>query len=697
MSQISTEENEGVQYILNDDDFVLDTTDEGEDLNDVILSDGTRAILVNGHILQSDPQTIFLQEGDDISQYLINTNDGGILIADTENTTDAQKTDDTEVIQYIDDEGNFVSEPTNILYVNEDGVPIKEEDLVNYEIAQSIEPEEENYQTQVINPSQLLTKQESEEYFANILDQNEYQYAILKDGNLHIQTVPAEAGQVSELECSDVPTLDVSNIRGTNLLTGQSVSLEGYIEKITKKIGTCNPYTLIGEESNNRKRRVKKSLKGLLNMKLNLGVTSSGKRLVGKVVHVGTKEVSSKKENQKKLLPDCKNETHAGPIQIPSQQSKSPDGCSGASGDRLTTVPLAVGACGIDSVNNDHSMYSRSIESMVEPPPLLNVISQDSASFRQMADTLTNLMSTDNLKTKLQEKTLMISVVEGNDQSSEEPTKNIFHCSGHMEVESGYDEHGNYLENWSFVPYHNVEELFQSRSFQDKKINSSTCKYEDVTNVSLINTLQKNNKRLIRVVIDPENMCFKCHKDFQSNRNLKDHLENIHFQCSVCEKSFKSIQDVRQHKQEHTKTGKLFICANDECHKLFASKDLLLQHTKTHKLEALEQQDTQDYSCSEPVLKKLLYKCEICSKAFCSIRDMNFHKNITHTSKLYGCEICKRSFSRYANLQRHAEIHKGSAEMFSCDICGCSYHYMSSLTRHVVNTHIKTVEADKTT
>lgn len=73
--------------------------------------------------------------------------------------------------------------------------------------------------------------------------------------------------------------MDLSKITGKNLITGQTVTLHGYIDKLQRK----NVEMLA---TNTNHRRQKNDLDKLLHKKLMLCKTNDGKRLVGKIIHV---------------------------------------------------------------------------------------------------------------------------------------------------------------------------------------------------------------------------------------------------------------------------------------------------------------------------------------------------------------------------------------------------------------------------
>lgn len=126
-----------------------------------------------------------------------------------------------------------------------------------------------------------------------------FQYAILKDGKLHLQ--PCESQYItditednlfhqveSEEENSNFSTVkngivDVSSITGRNLLTGQKVTLDSYLGKLKKNLKNSEKK---GSSTADAVIRRKFLLNSLLNKKFKLGKTANGKQLVGKIIQI---------------------------------------------------------------------------------------------------------------------------------------------------------------------------------------------------------------------------------------------------------------------------------------------------------------------------------------------------------------------------------------------------------------------------
>lgn len=167
--------------------------------------------------------------------------------------------------------------------------------------------------------------------------------------------------------------------------------------------------------------------------------------------------------------------------------------------------------------------------------------------------------------------------------------------------------------------------------------------------------------------------CDQCDKGFMSNYDLEDHKAShlgrktficefcgnaysqksylvahkrvIHriqksapkeFQCNICNKSFATEQNLRNHVGLHSQT---FLCA--QCGKKFATNHALKLHGRKHTGE-------------RP------YECMVCSKAFARSAALRVHK-LTHTGERpYVCDLCGQSFTQRSSMMVHRRKHPGS-------------------------------------
>lgn len=166
----------------------------------------------------------------------------------------------------------------------------------------------------------------------NEQQQPQYQYAVLKNGKLHLQTLDIvdavhcienneqnqqlqerlEAFQQSitmDDASSATSTIDLDKITGRNLITGQTVTLDSYFDKLQRRLAAadvnnqCLSYnskkrrrTNSYQESHSANKKVNKNNTpndSFINKKIVVGKTSNGKRIVGKIVRV---EVGGKKD-----------------------------------------------------------------------------------------------------------------------------------------------------------------------------------------------------------------------------------------------------------------------------------------------------------------------------------------------------------------------------------------------------------------
>ncbi|XP_014249120.1 zinc finger protein 883-like isoform X2 [Cimex lectularius] len=144
-------------------------------------------------------------------------------------------------------------------------------------------------------------------------------------------------------------------------------------------------------------------------------------------------------------------------------------------------------------------------------------------------------------------------------------------------------------------------------------------------------------------------------------------------QCQMCDRSFKTIEDLTKHKASHEKSRN-FIC--EICFKGFHQRRELVRHSLTH-------------TGFKP------FSCETCGKAFSRrdklTRHMRTHIMPKRTSKaIYKepptCEICLKVLSSPHELSRHILTHS-FFKPYQCNYCTSSYCRKDKLVKHIRNIH----------
>jgi len=130
--------------------------------------------------------------------------------------------------------------------------------------------------------------------------------------------------------------------------------------------------------------------------------------------------------------------------------------------------------------------------------------------------------------------------------------------------------------------------------------------------------------------------CGICGKEFKHQytlvRHLPVHTDERNFQCNECEKAFRQLSTLTQHKASKHSNSKPYVC--EICTKSFNRVSILINHKKTHTTEKH-------------------YKCEICEKAFHQKTNLKMHMNIHTNKRPYSCYNCKKGFNQKSNLAVH--------------------------------------------
>ncbi|KAI4800936.1 hypothetical protein KUCAC02_006201 [Chaenocephalus aceratus] len=113
------------------------------------------------------------------------------------------------------------------------------------------------------------------------------------------------------------------------------------------------------------------------------------------------------------------------------------------------------------------------------------------------------------------------------------------------------------------------------------------------------------------------------------------------FICSVCKKSFKHEQHLKQHMKIHT-GQKPFSCS--VCNKSFKHSGTLKQHLRNHTGEKL-------------------FICSICKKSFAVRGHLKGHMRIHTGEKPFSCSICDKRFTWSHHVKRHKCVDRQSSQL----------------------------------
>lgn len=196
--------------------------------------------------------------------------------------------------------------------------------------------------------------------------------------------------------------------------------------------------------------------------------------------------------------------------------------------------------------------------------------------------------------------------------------------------------------------------------------------------------------------------------------NRTDHVYSDAVVCNVCDKKFKSNEELNKHRKVHI--PKPFVC--ETCGKSFTRDDLLLRHKIIHAIKMQEknksvvvdtaatilddddvdddndddddddddeddneehaaanhkQSDENDLKKQETMLENKAEhnscnQCTICNKRFSKVAHLNRHIKIHAAIKPYICELCNKGFARAEQLMNHMNAHSG-IKPHVCKIC----------------------------
>lgn len=650
-----------------------------EQFNDVILADGTRAILIGGqYLIPTESETVLVPDQNSVDSYFSAEDD------------DSQQNslDSSQIVEYIQQDDTTNIGENHVLYYS---------DVDQNDINLDIESGFEHPLKRLKIENQIIDNIENVEKQIESVESNHYVF--VNNDILQIVAVDTEDINLSDnlnteqnvntshlIKVNEKKNVNISQITGKNLLTGQTVTLDDYLEKIKKRFNSNQLKRKT--DLKNKEISSDNTLQNLLHKKLTIGRTTSGQKLVAKVIKV-SKNKNEEVENlyQKNIQSIKEDQTE----HIINEN--------------------------IENASNTNGVISKGGETMEETK-------------EYVIKTLTQLMTINSVKQKLKSKNLLVKVVQGHLKKGKfvKIEKSIFF--GCMVLAENEDESGNIENQWSF----------DIKNFDNKQnIENHPRTYLKTLNLTI--SLRFENDKIIstKVNINPDAKvlkCSLCEKQFTTVQSLSSHIKKTHdiglnieeevLTCGLCnETQFEGEDSMFEHfsnvhrtsiKKEHideinNKINELEseLNENEVSVKSDVLTDEMLLTDLNLRKETVDNADTEVEMLEKNNLMEkenlleieesqinemegVSLQCVTCDKIFNNIEMWRQHYLTAHSmvfvegpvKKMYVCSTCNKMFSRYSNLVRHSEIHKG---IYNCNICGCSYNYASSLTRHIVQSH----------
>ncbi|XP_047104588.1 uncharacterized protein LOC124740672 [Schistocerca piceifrons] len=247
---------------------------------------------------------------------------------------------------------------------------------------------------------------------------------------------------------------------------------------------------------------------------------------------------------------------------------------------------------------------------------------------------------------------------------------NCMHCSASFLTKELCLTHE---ENCVFVPYcdecgEKFSEVDQLRSHKDTTHRDPHCRHCG-KEILKLKTLRYHELRHMKDTAEKFE-CSECEKVFKTKTGLRHHFAlhtgQYKFCCDYCGRGFMSRMMMEEHRSKHTKEER-YIC--DVCGRKFCFQSTYWIHRKWHD-------------------NPFPYKCNFCGRKFRHSSLLAVHKRKHTGERPYKCPHCPLTFPVGGTLKRHIILHTG-VYPYNCEVCKRGF-----TTRHKFAIHLSKIHGD---
>ncbi|XP_023320079.1 zinc finger and SCAN domain-containing protein 2 [Eurytemora carolleeae] len=221
------------------------------------------------------------------------------------------------------------------------------------------------------------------------------------------------------------------------------------------------------------------------------------------------------------------------------------------------------------------------------------------------------------------------------------------------------------------------------------------CDWEACEYSSTIVTEIKKHRRNHQIQANQLQKCDKCEKyyppKYLATRHILVHQEGKNFKCKVCEKSFKTPENLKVHNRIHGPDDVKYTHCCDLCGRRFTQKANLESHMRVHtglrpfSCDFCEKSFSQKGNLDEhrrTHTGEKPYVCDICGSRHTRKGELLLHIRCIHThERPFQCSYCPKNFQRRDLLRKHERIHTDTRP-YGCEFCGKTFTARDKMIVH---------------